>query len=136
MKHYEGLSSSKVRDLNDEILSRVKREILSEIEDEKKTPFTIKFEWKPKDLTKAGEFGALKYSSIDPVCDIVGDISRTQHHHYHKKQQQGRPFILSEQLTQQLMEYTDIGPIPREILLNADILSQTQHYTGLLLVSQ
>ena len=56
-----------------------------------------------------------------------------QHQQQQQKQQQQQqqqeiPFILSEQLTLQLMEYTDIGPIPREILLSADILPRTQHY--------
>ena len=55
-----------------------------------------------------------------------------EHHHNHHQQQQQQqqqlPFILSEQLTQHLMEFTDIGAIPREILLDSNVLSQTRHY--------
>ena len=61
------------------------------------------------------------------------DIPQTdEHHHNHHQQQQQQqqqlPFILSEQLTQHLMEFTDIGAIPREILLDSNVLSQTRHY--------
>ena len=119
IKHYESLrSSSKVKDLNDEILSRVKRE-LSEIKDEKKIHYKIEFGCKPKDIIKAGKFGELTYTSdnkasislVDSVFhkqatpDNIVSVSKTR---------SSSLFIFSKRLYEGLIYKTDVGPIPRE----------------------
>ena len=137
IKHYEGLSSaSKVRDLNDEILSRVKRE-LSEIEDEKKSLSTLEFEWKQKDITKAGKFGELKYSntfeSKASIC-LINSV-------FHKqvtpdsnvsvsKTRSSSLFIFSKRLYEGLIYKTDVGPIPRESYREEHLKSPFSDYVN------
>ena len=137
IKHYEDLStSSKVRDLNDEILSRVKRE-LSEIEDHKSIPFSVEFECKPKDIIKAGRFGELKYSDtsgnktqmclmdsvfhkqVTPVNNV--SVSKTR---------SSSMFLFSKKLYQGLIYKTDVGPIPRESCREEYLKSPFSNYVN------